>query len=94
VIATRHSGLPEQVSDGANGYLVDEGDYRTLAERIVYFLEHSELWAAMSRNAQEHVSKYYDSRTLIEEQLGWYRRVTSSAAARVKGKDQRVTRIL
>jgi len=34
VIATRHGGLPEQVIDGENGFVVDEGDYQALAERI------------------------------------------------------------
>ena len=44
VITTRHSGLPDQVKDGVNGWLVDEGDYQTLAKKIVYFLDRPELW--------------------------------------------------
>ena len=40
VITTRHSGLPDQVIDGKNGFLVDEGDFTSLAERIIYFMDH------------------------------------------------------
>jgi colanic acid/amylovoran biosynthesis glycosyltransferase len=81
VIATRHSGLPEQVEDASNGYLVDEGDYTTLADRIVFFIEHSELWSAMSRHAREHVAKHYDSKALIEEQVDWYEKVACSRSS-------------
>lgn len=32
--ATRHAGIPECVKDGETGYLVDEGDADTLADRL------------------------------------------------------------
>jgi len=35
VVATRHAGIPEAVTDGATGCLVTEGDSRAMAERIV-----------------------------------------------------------
>ena len=43
VITTRHSGLPEQVIDGTNGFLVAEGDYVALAERILTIADHPDL---------------------------------------------------
>jgi glycosyltransferase involved in cell wall biosynthesis len=35
VVATRHAGIPEAVLEGATGYLVDEGDTASMADRIV-----------------------------------------------------------
>lgn len=74
VIATRHSGFPDQVVDGENGFLVNEGDYRALAERVVYFMEHPELWSRMSRAARVHVKKNYDSSVLIKKQIELYKK--------------------
>lgn len=37
VVATRHGGIPEQVTDGESGFLVPEGDSRALADRIMKF---------------------------------------------------------
>jgi colanic acid/amylovoran biosynthesis glycosyltransferase len=73
VLATRHSGLPEQVIDGKNGLLVEEGDHVALAERIVYLAENPDLLPAFSRRAREHVEKHYDSATLIVRQIEMYR---------------------
>lgn len=72
VIATRHSGLPEQVLDGENGFLVDEGDYRALAERILTLSCHPELLAELGASGREHVSEHYNSAKLIERQLSAY----------------------
>lgn len=72
VVTTRHSGLPDQVKDAKNGYLVPEGDYQALAEAILRYLEHPETWAAMSRFGREHVLAHYDSRALIAKQIKIY----------------------
>ena len=75
VITTYHSGLPDQVKDGKNGFLVGEGDYQALAARILYFIDHPEEWPQMSRFGREHVKKNYNSSSLIEKQIDCYRRV-------------------
>ena len=72
VVTTRHSGLPEQVTDGENGFLVNEGDYRALAERILRLVESPELLPELSGRSREHAARY-DSDTLIERQIDVYR---------------------
>ena len=87
VITTRHSGLPEQVADGENGFLVDEGDYAALAERILDLLEQPDLIRAFSEQARDHVTRRYDAARLIEEQIDAYREVafgTTSAQSRLE----------
>lgn len=75
VITTRHSGLPDQVKDGFNGFLVDEGDYVALAEKILYLIEHSSLLAEFGRNGRRHVEEKYNSKFIIEKQINIYKEV-------------------
>jgi colanic acid/amylovoran biosynthesis glycosyltransferase len=77
VVTTRHSGLPEQVTDGENGFLVDEGDYRALAERILRLVENPELLPELSEQSREHAARY-DSATLIERQIDVYRQAAGA----------------
>jgi glycosyltransferase involved in cell wall biosynthesis len=43
VVATRHNGIPEVVQDGVTGYLVQEGDSRDMADRLVALARDAEL---------------------------------------------------
>jgi colanic acid/amylovoran biosynthesis glycosyltransferase len=72
VVTTRHSGLPEQVIDGKNGAVVEEGDSDALAERLVYLIEHPEIWPAYGRFARERALENYDSKKLICRQIQHY----------------------
>ncbi|MEN0078747.1 MAG: glycosyltransferase, partial [Pseudomonadota bacterium] len=45
--ATRHAGIPECVSDGKTGFLVDEGDSAALAERLDQMVSNAEATRAM-----------------------------------------------
>ena len=72
VVTTRHSGLPEQVIDGKNGAVVEEGDSDALAERLVYLIEHPEIWPSYGRFAREHALENYDSKKLICRQIHHY----------------------
>ncbi len=85
VITTRHSGLPEQVVDGENGFLVDEGDYRALAERILTVAEHPELLTSLSERSRGHVELHYDAGILIERQIDAYEEVAAAAGKLVRG---------
>ena len=72
VITTKHSGLPDQVIDGKNGFLVDEGDFKSLAERILYFMEHPDIWPQFSEFGRNHVKENYDGNKLIDKQIQYY----------------------
>ena len=78
VITTRHSGLPEQVKDRYNGFLVDEGDWQALAEKIVHMLEHPELWPEMGKNGRKHARENYNSNILIDKQVEYYQEILNS----------------
>jgi colanic acid/amylovoran biosynthesis glycosyltransferase len=75
VITTYHSGLNDQVKEGKNGFLVKEGDYKALAQKILYFMDHPELWGDLSKFGRRHVESHYDSRELIDRQIENYHNV-------------------
>lgn len=72
VITTRHSGLPEQVQDGVNGFLVPEGDYKALAEAIIKMIQHPELWSEFGRNGRKNVEENYNADILLDKQVQLY----------------------
>ena len=39
IISTRHAGIVDQVDDGVTGYLVDEGDWQTMADRMIHLAQ-------------------------------------------------------
>jgi colanic acid/amylovoran biosynthesis glycosyltransferase len=74
-ITTNHSAFPDQIKEGRNGFLVSEGDFEALAEKILYMMDHPELWPEFGRFGREHVQKNYDSKALIEKQINFYKQV-------------------
>ncbi|MCK4539881.1 glycosyltransferase [Candidatus Parcubacteria bacterium] len=72
VITTKHSGLPDQVKDGKNGFLVLEGDYKALAEKILYYMNHPKLWPEFGKFGRKHVLENYDAKLLIDKQVECY----------------------
>ena len=55
VVATRVGGVPYQISDGEEGYLVEHGDVNMLATRIIELLGDQSLAAEMGRKGRERV---------------------------------------
>ena len=49
VVSSRHAGIPEAVSEGSTGLLVDEGDSRAMGERLVALARDGELRRNMGR---------------------------------------------
>lgn len=75
VVATRHSGFPDQVKDGVNGYLANEADPEDFATKMLDYMEHPERWGAMSDAARTHALAHYDRKALIARQVARYERI-------------------
>lgn len=75
IVGTRHSGIPDQVHPGVNGFLALENNPQALAEAIIEMLEHSERWPEFSRASQKIVNTQYNSQELISEQIKIYARL-------------------
>ena len=77
-ITTRHSAFPDQIIEGKNGYMVDEGDYQALAEKILLFMAHPEGWGRMGVFGREHMKRTYDAASLIRQQIACYQDLIST----------------
>ncbi len=55
VVSSYHSGIPELIEDGVSGFLVAERDDTGLAEKILYLIDHPELWTSLTEAARRKV---------------------------------------
>ena len=77
VVSTLHSGIPEAVEDGVNGFLVREHDYESMAERMLRLLKEPALAEKMGANGREKALRDYDQITRFER----VERILSKAVA-------------
>jgi glycosyltransferase involved in cell wall biosynthesis len=81
VVATAVGGIPEQVEDGLNGFLVPPGDAPALAERLIRLLSDHELRARMGIQAVEVARRRFDLSSQADAYLDWYRELVHRHAA-------------
>jgi colanic acid/amylovoran biosynthesis glycosyltransferase len=60
VVSTTHADIPEYVSDGKSGILVDEGDVTGLARALEELARKPALLGKMGKEGRLHVEKNYD----------------------------------
>lgn len=59
-IGTYHSGTPELITDGVSGFLVPEKDVAALANRMIYIIEHPEIWSALGTAGRKKVEQEFE----------------------------------
>jgi glycosyltransferase involved in cell wall biosynthesis len=72
VVATRVGGIPELITDGESGYLVDRGETKSMSGRVMELLDSSELRARMGRAAREKVETKFDLKTKVSQLIDAY----------------------
>ncbi len=72
VIATAVGGIPEQVRDGENGYLVRPGDIVAMTERLRACLGDSASARAMGARGRAIVEQRFRLETQVQAYLDWY----------------------
>ena len=72
VAATLHGGIPEAVTDGATGFLVEERDDEGLASAMLRMAGDPELWARMGAAAAQSVQEEFSQARAIEKLEGFY----------------------
>jgi glycosyltransferase involved in cell wall biosynthesis len=82
VVATAVGGIPEQVEDGVNGFLVPPGDSQALAARITQLLSDDELRRRMSLEAAQTARQRFDLDRQVDDYLGWYEEILDCDASR------------
>jgi glycosyltransferase involved in cell wall biosynthesis len=69
VIATRAGGIPLQIKENVNGFLVDPGDWRAVADNLVKLFSDRDLHSKMSHEARTGVS---DEVGTVGNALSWF----------------------
>ncbi len=59
-VATRHAGIPEAITDGVEGLLLDEHDPRGLARALIAALTRNELWDELSESSRRAAVTRFD----------------------------------
>ena len=67
VVASNVGGLPAQVIDGENGYLVDPYDYNGAAEKVMDLLNNKHARDEMGIKGKQHVRNHFMITRLIED---------------------------
>lgn len=78
LIGSNVSGIPMQIRDGWNGFLIEPGDYKNLAERLIYLIENEEERKKMGRNSRKLAEEEFDWSKIAERYLEAYEEVSRS----------------
>jgi colanic acid/amylovoran biosynthesis glycosyltransferase len=60
VVSFASGGIPEIVADGQTGFLVREGDWQSLADKLLVLLSDKDLWLRFSKAGQSRVRARFD----------------------------------
>lgn len=66
VVATRHGGIPEAVTSGESGFLVDEGDIEAVVEALLALMSDAALYRQCSRCARAVIEQRFATRGAIK----------------------------
>lgn len=75
VIGTLHGGIPELVEDSVSGFLVPERDEKAIAQKLIYLIEHPEIWQQMGLSGRKKVETSYDTDKLNSELVEMYQHI-------------------
>jgi glycosyltransferase involved in cell wall biosynthesis len=70
VVSTRHAGIPEAVTHGETGLLVDEGDVRAMSEAMLDVIRHVPEFGAAARRKAERLYTWSAERSRLLGHLG------------------------
>ena len=69
VIASNVGGIPLQLIDGENGYLVEPHDIKTCAKKVIHLLKDPDLSRKMGKKGKEFVRKNFLITRLLQDYL-------------------------
>jgi glycosyltransferase involved in cell wall biosynthesis len=78
IVATNHSGIPEIVIDGVNGFLVEEHDFESMGKKIADLAEQPELWVQMGLRGRAHVEGNMNMRKQAISWIDLFKRIVGT----------------
>lgn len=67
VVATNIGGIPDAITHGAEGYLINPGDIDALAESILAIVSNQELRAIMRKNARLKAENCFEDKMIVSK---------------------------
>jgi glycosyltransferase involved in cell wall biosynthesis len=67
VVSTTVGSIPEIIREGENGFLIEPGDYKGLAEKIIHLLRNDEIREKIGKINYETAREKYDVRRVYKE---------------------------
>ncbi|CAN5783164.1 N-acetyl-alpha-D-glucosaminyl L-malate synthase BshA [soil metagenome] len=72
VVATRVGGIPEVIQDGKSGFLVDKGDSRALADRILQIAVDRDLQSKMGQAGRSFAREKFELQDMVRKVINLY----------------------
>lgn len=73
IVTTNHNGIPDAVINYKTGFLVPEGDYQTMAKKIIELIENPDLAKKFGIQGRKHVENNFDINKQILIALNYYK---------------------
>ena len=75
IVSTHHASIPEQVIDGETGFLVEEGDWQDMGQKMALLASHHDLRNKFGVASRRHISQWDASDQIVKlglvlEQIG------------------------
>ena len=67
VIATRHGGIADVIIENETGFLVEEQDDKTMAEKMIFLAQRPELCESIGKKAAQGIRGKYDLETYTQQ---------------------------
>ena len=67
VIGTRVGGIPHQIRDGWNGFLIEPGNEQQLADKIKYLIDNPEEQKRLGANSRKYAKEVFDWNKLAQK---------------------------
>lgn len=81
IVATNVSGIPEQVSNGENGYIIEPNNPKSLAEKLKLLMENRQKRQVMGEKSREIAVNQFSWEAITEEYLKAYPEVISDGSS-------------
>ncbi len=76
IVSSRNVGSESIIKDGEFGYLVDQEDYKELAKKIIYLIDHPDVMERFGKKARKEVEEKYDwDRVVIPKYVKLYKQL-------------------
>ncbi len=76
VVATKFAGVHDLIVDGETSFTVDQGDYKTFADKVLYLLNNPDIAKKMGEKASKKVEEIFSNNQNIDKVIKMWEETT------------------